>query len=198
MRTTGDATCSPQHVVSKCVAVGGVKWNPSFQDSSAPGWAGAAVGAGHIRQDDLPSHWWVSMPRPGSLCVCLHMQECSHIYGGSCIPRPGCACCAKECTLHKGMHVHGHALEAAPSQGFPGHVWTCRYWYLWYPHTAAGGPLFTVTMETGGNPRPASRELEVLGLRAGWVFPDRQIGGCLSRGFGALGASGVPGRPSFL
>lgn len=77
------------------------------------------------------------------------------------------------CILCTGMHRHGHGLEAAPSQGFPGPVWTCRY-YLRYPHTAAGGPLFTVTMETGGNPRPASRELEVLGLRADWVFPDRE------------------------
>lgn len=120
MRTTGDATCSPQHVVSKCVAVGGVKWNPSFQDSSAPGWAGAAVGGGHIRQDDLPSHWWVSTPRPGSLCVCLHMQERSRIYGGSCIPRPGCACCAKECTLCKGMHAaQRHARAWTCARGCP-------------------------------------------------------------------------------
>lgn len=88
--------------------------------------------------------------------------------------------------------MHGHALEAAPSQGFPGPVWTCRYWCLQYPHTAAGGPLFTVTMETGGNPRPASREFEVLGLRADWVFPDRETDWGMPES-GVCG-SGVPGR----
>lgn len=143
MRTAGGATCNPQHVISELCCGGCCECNLLLpQPFSAPGWTGCL--------------WeWITSCSMISSPICG--WECQGL--GHC----ACICICKSIRvflaeqafealntrmLCKGMCMHGHELEAAPSQGFPGHVWTCRYWCLWYPHTAAGGSLFPVAMET--------------------------------------------------